>query len=215
MGGKKVIVVFQPLSLVQFFCNHMDYIAHQYLLSTRFSRQEYWSVLPFPSPGDLPNPRIEPRSPTLQADTLTSEPPGKGCLDLKSIGLQCLFWSISSKAFTCNAGDASSIPGWRISWYSSWYMYVLYWRRKWQPTPVFLPGESQGQRSLAGYSPWGHKESDTIEYTGFPSSSDGKASACNVGDLGSILGLGRSPGEGNDNPLQYSCVENSMDGGAW
>ena len=37
------------------------------------------------------------------------------------------------------------------------------WRRKWQPTPVFLPGESHGQRSLAGYSPQGHKESDTTE----------------------------------------------------
>ena len=42
-----------------------------------FSRQEYWSGLPFPSPGDLPNPGIEPRSPSLQADTLLSEPPGK------------------------------------------------------------------------------------------------------------------------------------------
>ena len=42
-----------------------------------FSRQEYWSGLPFPSPGDLPNPGIKPRSPALQADTLTSEPPGK------------------------------------------------------------------------------------------------------------------------------------------
>ena len=42
-----------------------------------FSRQEYWSGLPFPSPGDLPDPGIEPRSPSLQADTLTSEPPGK------------------------------------------------------------------------------------------------------------------------------------------
>ena len=42
-----------------------------------FSKQEYWSGLPFPSPGDLPNPGIEPRSPTLQADALTSEPPGK------------------------------------------------------------------------------------------------------------------------------------------
>ena len=42
-----------------------------------FSRQEYWSGLPFPYPGDLPNPGIEPRSPALQADTLTSEPPGK------------------------------------------------------------------------------------------------------------------------------------------
>ena len=38
-------------------------------------------------------------------------------------------------------------------------------RRKWQPTPVFLPGKSYGQRSLAGYSPWGHKESDTTEAT--------------------------------------------------
>ena len=42
-----------------------------------FSRQEYWNGLPFPSPGDLPNPGIEPRSPALQADALPSEPPGK------------------------------------------------------------------------------------------------------------------------------------------
>ena len=43
----------------------------------------------------------------------------------------------------------------------------------------------------------------------------GKAFACNVGDLGSIPGSGRSPGEWNGNPLQYSCLENPMDGGAW
>ena len=49
----------------------------------------------------------------------------------------------------------------------------------------------------------------------FPGSSDGKASAFNAGDLGSIPGSGRSPGEGNGNPLQCSCLENSMDGGAW
>ena len=46
-------------------------------LSTEFSRQEYWSGLPLPSPGDRPNPGIEPRSPVLQADSLPSEPPGK------------------------------------------------------------------------------------------------------------------------------------------
>ena len=51
-------------------------VAHQALLSMGFSRQEYWSGLPFPSPGDLPNPGIKPRSPTLQADALPSEPPG-------------------------------------------------------------------------------------------------------------------------------------------
>ena len=50
---------------------------------------------------------------------------------------------------------------------------------------------------------------------GFPGASDGKESACQAGDLGSIPGLGRSPGEGNGNPLQYSCLENSMDRGAW
>ena len=50
---------------------------------------------------------------------------------------------------------------------------------------------------------------------GFPGDSDRKASARNAGDLGSIPGLGRSPGEGNGSPLQYSCLENSMDGGAW
>ena len=50
---------------------------------------------------------------------------------------------------------------------------------------------------------------------GFPGGSDGKESACSVGDLGSIPGLGRSPGEGNVNTLQDSCLENPMDGGAW
>ena len=50
---------------------------------------------------------------------------------------------------------------------------------------------------------------------GFPGGSEVKASACNAGDLGSIPGLGRSPGEGNGNPLQYYCLENPMGGGAW
>jgi len=50
---------------------------------------------------------------------------------------------------------------------------------------------------------------------GFPGCSDGKESACNVEDLSSIPGLGRSPGEGNGNPLQYSYLENPMDRGAW
>ena len=49
----------------------------------------------------------------------------------------------------------------------------------------------------------------------FPGGSDGKASVYNAGELGSIPGLGRSPGEGYGNPLQYSCLENPMDRGAW
>ena len=79
------------------------------------------------------------------------------------------------------------------------------------------------------------KELDRLKYTGekvtgkqkindlrvkntaqiFPGSSDGKASAYNAGDPGSIPRSGRSPGEGNGNPLQYSCLENPIDGGAW
>jgi len=91
-------------------------------LSMGFSRQEYWSGLPLPSPGDLPHVGIEPGSLVLRADSLLTEPPGKR---------------------------------------------------------------------------------------------DGKESACNLGDLGLIPGLGRFPGGGRDNSLQYSCLENPMDIGAW
>ena len=54
-----------------------------------------------------------------------------------------------------------------------------------------------------------------METLGFPGGSDGKESACNAGDLGSIPGSERSPGEGNGNLLWYSCLENSMNRGAW
>ena len=70
------------------------------------------------------------------------------------------------------------------------------WRRKWQPTPVLLPGKSHGRRSLVGCSPWGRKESDTTERLHFHFS------------LSCI-------GEGYGNPLQYSCLENPRYGGAW
>ena len=63
------------------------------------------------------------------------------------------------------------------------------------------PGGSEGLRFLTNSSVLG-------ETLGFPGNSDGKESACNVGDLGSIPGLGRSPGGGHGNPLQYSCLEN-------
>ena len=66
----------KPLSHVRFSVTPWT-IAYQASPSMGFSRQEYWSGLPFPSPGDLPNPGIEPGSPALEADALTSEPPGK------------------------------------------------------------------------------------------------------------------------------------------
>ena len=75
-------------------------------------------------------------------------------------------------------------------------MCIYYRRRRWHPTPVLLPGKSLGRRSLVGYSPWGHEESDTTEqlHFHFP--------------LSCI-------GEGNVNSLQCSCLENPRDGGAW
>ena len=102
----------------------------------------------------------------------------------------------------------------------------LHWRRKWQPTPVFLPGESQGRGSLVGRRLWGHTEADTTESTQqqqqyFIRTSQValvvKNLPANAGDIidsGSISGLGRSPGGGHGNPLQYSCLENPMDRGA-
>ena len=54
-----------------------------------------------------------------------------------------------------------------------------------------------------------------LKYSSFPGGSDSKASACNAGDPGSFPGWGKAPGEGSGKPLQYSCLENSMDWGAW
>ena len=73
---KKSIVVVESLSRVQLFAAPCT-IAHQAPLSMGLDRQEYWSGLPFPSPGYLPDPGIEPRSLALLADILTSEPPEK------------------------------------------------------------------------------------------------------------------------------------------
>ena len=69
-------------------------------------------------------------------------------------------------------------------------------RRQWHPTPVLLPGKSHGRRSLVGCSPWGRQELDTTKRLHFDLS------------LSCI-------GEGNGNPLQYSCLENPRDSGAW
>ena len=74
----------KSLSRVQ-LCATLWTVAHQAPQSMGFSRQEYWSGLPFPSPGDLPDPGIEPRSPALQADALTSEPRGKPLTILDSV----------------------------------------------------------------------------------------------------------------------------------
>ena len=84
------------------------------------------------------------------------------------------------------------------------WVWEIPWRRAWQLTPVFLPGESHGQRSLVGYSPWGCTESDMAEVTWHACTSPMNS-----------LEIFFSSGEGNGTPLQCSCLENPMDGGAW
>ena len=77
----------KSLSRVRLFATPWT-VAYYAPPSMGFSRQEYWSGLPFPSPEDLPDPGIEPRSPALKADTLPPEPPGKSSRDLPDPGIE-------------------------------------------------------------------------------------------------------------------------------
>ena len=106
-------------------------------LSMELSRQEYWSGLPFSLPGDLPNPEIKAGSPALQAYSKKSiwDLPGDPVVKIPH--------------FHC-----------RSQMFNPWIR-KIHWRRKWQPTPVFLLEKCYGQRSLVGYSPCGHKKLDT------------------------------------------------------
>ena len=130
--------VLSYISHVQLFVTLLT-VGHQAPLPMGFSRQEYWSGLPCPPPGDCPNPGTEPLSPvapTLWVDSLLLN-------SLGSPSFSLVIYFIHSSVYN---GKVYSLL-----------------RRAWQPTPVSSPGESHGQRSLAGYSPWGHKESDTTE----------------------------------------------------
>ena len=207
-------------------CDPLD-CSHLAPLSLEFSRREYWSGLPFLSPRDLPNPGIKHGSPTWQADSLPSEPPGKPQYrDFLSLFLASIFTLSSVISFLKPVRPGVSIwvldiqhgPAWSLAqlqagrmgthgvlflyygegngtplqssclenpwmeepgglqsmgslrvghdWTTSHSLFTfMHWRRKWQPTPVFLPGESQGRGSLVGCSLWGHTELDTAEVT--------------------------------------------------
>ena len=142
------------LSRVQLFATPWT-VAYQAPQSMEFSRQEYWSGLPFPSPQDLPDPGIKPESPTLRAVALPFEPPGKRFQRYSSSN----FLNFNSFLFL-----RGTIPS------------------------VITHMHTYTQASLVA---------QTV-----------KESACKAGDLDLIPGLGRSPGTGHGNPLQYSCLEN-------
>ena len=104
----------------------------------------------------------------------------------KILNTQGLPWWLSGKESACQCLQC------RRRGFDPWVRKIP-WRRAWQPTPVFLPGKSHGQRSLVGYSPWDREESDTTERLHFHFSL-----SCT--------------GEGNGNPLQCSCLESPRDG---
>ena len=130
-------------------------IACQASLSMEFSRPEYWGGQPFPSPVDLPDPGIEPRSPTLQADSLPAELQWKP----KTIGMGSL--SLLQWIFPTQESNPGLL-------HCRWILYQLSY---------------QGSMSVS-------------------------CQCRRHRDVGLISGLGKSPGGGHGNPLQYSCLEN-------
>ena len=148
------------LSRVRLFATHGQ--------SVEFSRPEYWSGLSFPSPEDLSNPGIKHRSPALQADSLLAEPQGKpnekgGRKQRKTALFLLLKKWMKGWTLKWHIGKVSKFTRWFYGKeFACWCRRHGFYpgRRKWQLIPVFLPGKSHGQRSLADYSPWGCKESD-------------------------------------------------------
>ena len=165
-----------------------------------FSRQEHWSGLPCPPPGDLPDPGIKPESlmsPALAGGCFTTNT----TWEVWGLRLRCGYQKPSLDYINNAEVTHTTILQLQIveqkyflysslefllrsCYYSPFYNFLgsvvknpptnsedtdLISRsgrsleKEWQPTPVFLPGKSHGQRSLAGYSPWSHKESDTTE----------------------------------------------------
>ena len=174
-----------------------------------FSRQEYWNRLSLPTPGDLPDPGTEPMnlvSPALASGFSTTgaiwDSPFKVHQNLNI-----------AKMFLLPSGFCYTIAFW---WYEltseTWKILFLLWTFSslsgfpitWTPpkrnTTIWIELANEEYRSDIIISP--------VSYNTFPGGLDGKESSCNAGELSTIPGLGRSPGGGHGNPLQYSCLKN-------
>ena len=148
--------------------------AHQAPPSMGFSRKEYWSGLPLPSPVSCLAELIQGCLRYIFVSSMLNLGFPGGASGKES-SCQCR----RHKRHVQSLLTICYIYLHGLPWWLRWWRVVLPmqetqvpslgqkipWRRKWQPTPVFLPGKLDEQRSLAGYSPWGRKESDTTEYT--------------------------------------------------
>ena len=159
----------KSLSRVQLFATPWT-VGYQNPPSMVFSRKEYWNGLLFSPPGNLPNPGIEPRSPTLQADTLPSEPPGKPCVDHSKL------WKILKD------------------------MGIL------DHLTCLLRNLYAGQEATVRT---GHGTTDWFQI------GKGVHQGCILSPCLFNLYAEYIIREGNGTPLQYSCLENPMGGGAW
>ena len=135
-------------------------VAHQAPLSMGFSRQGYWSEFPCPPPGDIPNPGIKTtslKSPALAGGFFTASTTREAHFTHSGTPLQhsCLENPMDGGALWAAVHGVTKSRT-RLSDFTCTF---LHWRRKWQPTPVFLPGESQGRGSLVGCRLWGRTES--------------------------------------------------------
>ena len=166
----------------------------------RLSRQEHQRGLPCPPPGDLPDPGTELISVT--------SPPLAGRFFTK--GFPC---DSAGKEATCNAGDLGSILGWEdpLEKGKGTHSSILAWRI---PRTISMGSQRVGcDQATFTFRPI--LKFRIRKGRGFPGGSNSKESACSARDPSSVPGSGRSPGEGDGNLLQYSCLENSMDRGAW
>ena len=156
-------------------CDRMDSSVHGIL-------QDYWSGLPFPSPGDFPNPGSNSSLPHCRRILYRLGHQGSPCI--LYIELSILYIHTYSQnvgegngtllQYSCLENPMDGGAWWAAvhgvskshDWTTSLSLFTfMHWRRKWQPTPVFLPGESQGRGSLVGCHLWGRIESDMTEAT--------------------------------------------------
>ena len=155
----------------------------------RCCRQEYWSELSCPLSGDLPNPGIKPAfliSPALAGSSLQLANPRKPPCIFNTLKISNCLYIHTSKIFAySHMATHSSTLAWKLPWVKepgrlqsmgshrvghNWTTSLsrftfMHWRRKWQPTPVFLTRESQGRGDLVGWCLWGLTESDMTEAT--------------------------------------------------